>query len=186
MVVLSITTTTHHHGAYIGKTVLCMSFDYTQYFRGCFLLPSILLLCFLAYLTVIGVWIGRLLRKENKSKLLKERIISTVLSVVLIGFFCLMKIGHLCNGGIHLIREKEASAVQTIGVIEEIEYMNRFQFPSKLESEFKTDETYGVRFVIDGEQYYAIAKGSLKVGDNVEIEFLPQSRYVLSIRKTDI
>lgn len=163
-----------------------MKFDYIQYYRGCFILPIILLACFVIYLIGLGVGTLMVIRKHNITMFTKERIISIVLSVILVLFFCSMNISHLYNGGIYLYKENETSKIEALGIIENIEYMNQFQFPSKLASEYKTDEVNGVCFTIDGTQYYAIAKGELDVGDDVVVVFLPQSRYILSIHKTDI
>lgn len=175
-----------HCGVLTDKMETIMEFDYIQYYRGCFILPIILLSCFIIYLIVLIIGTLIVIRKHNIMMLTKERIISVVLSVILVLSFCSMNMGHLYNGGIHLYGENEDTAIETLGTIENIEYMNCFEFPSKLESEFKTDEINGVRITIDGVQYRAIAKGSLEIGDDVMLVFLPYSRYILAIYKTDI
>jgi len=163
-----------------------MEFSYFQYYRGCFVLPIILLVCFFGYLLVLSTETLITICKHHSMVFSKERIISIVLLVIMVLFFCSMNIGHLYNGGIYLYRENETSKIETLGTIENIEYMNQFQFPSKLASEYKTDEVNGVCFTIDGTQYRAIAKGALDVGDDVRVVFLPNSRYILSIHQTGL
>lgn len=107
-----------------------------------------------------------------------------VLVLLVCGFFLCMNVGRLLHGGIHLIYEREADAIELQGEISEIRGLGRFSFP-ELESEYGYGETNGVQFTIDGIECSAIVQGSLEVGDQVIVVYLPKSGYILSIAESE-
>lgn len=119
-----------------------------------------------------------------KSGLATQKAISRFIIVLLFSaFFLPMYAGILCHGGIHLMYEKEADAISMQGNITEIAGLGMFSFP-RLDSDYGYGDTHGVQFVINGEVCCAPTKGSLNTGDYVEILYLPNSKYILSIQKS--
>jgi len=154
-----------------------------MYYKGCLVVPLIILLIiFLSYIIGI-VTIGITISKTNAfPKVTLEKCLTIIIVLLISIFIVKLYLGYLVNGGIFLVSESEADAIVTTGVIDSIEDLNIFQF-NKLKSEYQTDEIAGVCFSIDGRQFYAIAKGSLKTGDEVIVTYLPKSAYILEICK---
>ena len=154
-----------------------MFFDYSQYVRGCLILPLIISLFFLVVLiSCIIQLVG--IRFDNRISYVD--IAKMVLTVSVCVFFLCMNIGRLLHGGIHLIYEREQDAIEIHGEITNISGPGRFSFP-EMKSDYGYGETNGVQFTINGIPCTAIVQGFLKVGDNVTVVYLPQSGYILSI-----
>ena len=111
-------------------------------------------------------------------------VINFLLVVTVCAFFLCTSVGRLLHGGIHLVYERESNVVEFQGEILEIKELGRCSFP-ELKSEYGHDEKNGVLFVIDGVECTAVTRGTLEVGDNVTVSYLPQSGYVLSITLND-
>ena len=105
-------------------------------------------------------------------------VIKSLLFILLFGFLLYINVGTILHGGIYLLNECEADAVEMQGHIEEIKDVEAYSFPN-LGSEYGIGQ--GVEFTIDGIQCTAILQGSLEVGDYVSVKYLPKSGYVLYI-----
>ena len=89
----------------------------------------------------------------------------------------------LINGGIYLCSEKEEDAIMGIGTIESICEPSK-NIPS-FKNSYNGHKRHGADVVIDGEEYFMITCEGFEVGDYVEIEYLPKSKFVLSIYKAE-
>ena len=92
-----------------------------------------------------------------------------------------LNIGYLTFGGIYLPKEKEDDAIILQGEISEIKELSRYEFPNPT----KYHELRGIQFTVNGVECAAPIKGSLEVGDTVEVVYLPKSGYVLSIQEIE-
>ena len=155
-----------------------MYFDYSWYVRGCLTWPGIRGLVCLLFLTTDILWcIRQILRK----KLTRDMVISSLLSILIVGFMLYLNAGILCNGGIYLLHEKESDAVEMrgdISAIRDAEEAEGYDFP-------KFSSGPVIQCTINDIKCIAIDTGSLQVGDYVLVRYLPKSRYVLYIDKID-
>ena len=159
-----------------------MHLEYTQYVRGCLIIPISVSLFALSMLISTA---SHFVTVMIKQKLSSRDVINLLLAVLVCSFFLCMNVGRLLHGGIHLIYERESNAVELQGEILEIKELGRYSFP-ELKTEYGYGETNGVQFVIDGVECTAVTRGTLEVGDNVTVTFLPQSGYILSITLNDV
>ena len=159
-----------------------MHFEYTQYVRGCLIIPiSVSLFALSMLISTASHFVTVMIRQKLSSRY----VINLLLAVLVCSFFLCMNVGRLLHGGIHLIYERESNAVELQGEILEIKELGRYSFP-ELKTEYGYGETNGVQFVIDGVKCTAVTRGTLEVGDNVTVTFLPQSGYILSITLNDV
>lgn len=158
-----------------------MHFEYTQYVRGCLIIPIFVSLFALSMLISTA---SHFVTVMIQQKLSSRDVINLLLAVLVCSFFLCMNVGRLLHGGIHLTYERESNAVELQGEILEIKELGRYSFP-ELKTEYGYGETNGVQFVIDGVECTAVTRGTLEVGDNVTVTFLPQSGYILSITLND-
>lgn len=159
-----------------------MHFEYTQYVRGCLIIPIFVSLFALSMLISAA---SHFVTVITQQKLSSRDVINLLLAVLVCGFFLCMNVGRLLHGGIHLTYERESNAVELQGEILEIKELGRYSFP-ELKTEYGYGETNGVQLVIDGVECTAVTRGILEVGDNVTVTFLPQSGYILSITLNDV
>ena len=92
--------------------------------------------------------------------------------------------GYLAHGGIYLIGEKEEAAIALQGEISDMEELADFSFP-RVKTQYEYEGYHGVQFTVNGVECAAPIKGSLEVGDTVEVVYLPKSGYVLSIQEIE-
>lgn len=120
-------------------------------------------------------------QKENRKLSFKGvlgRLAAAVMCLCVIGYYA----GPLFRGGLALLREQPVHAVTKTGTVEELR-----EQPWYYGSYYKLDEwaTPGWQVVINGETYRMMHHANLAKGDEVTIEVLPESRFVLSIVKTE-
>ncbi|MBQ2956171.1 MAG: hypothetical protein IJE08_06895 [Clostridia bacterium] len=146
-----------------------MEFAYSQYVYQCLILPLVIA-AGLCCASVSGVY--KVFRQVRKAQGLE--IMMGAAGIFLLAALAFMHIGVLRNGGIHLLTERETDAQAASGKIEKVQQLTEWQFYNK----------YGdaVSFEIDGERYHVFSLGNIEKGDDVEITYLPESRYVLSVR----
>ena len=159
-----------------------MYFNYEAYVLECLTLPAqeliftILLLFFL-------IWNIRSVDLPRGAS-----VVGILIGLWVCGFSC-MYFGQLHHGGIYLIKETEADAVQMQGYITRMEELGDFSLPI-IECDYYENPKYGdpngYEFTINGIQCTAPTNGSLKVGDYVEVEYLPKSGYILYIDKVAV
>lgn len=79
-----------------------------------------------------------------------------------------------------LVKEKEADAVSTQGVVQDIKGM---PFPDKYYLDGKV--VWSQYIIIDDTKYYCMTANYVEIGDSIEIKYLPTSRYILELEKLD-
>ena len=158
-----------------------MYFDYDGYVLGCLTLP-IQQLIFAVFAIVL------IILCKSWANLPRGATVLSIIAGLGIGVFACMYIGQLRHGGIYLYREIEADAVQMQGYITEIDELGIYSFPI-IECDYYENPKYGdpngYEFTINGILCTAPTNGSLKVGDYVEVEYLPKSGYILYIDKLE-
>lgn len=158
-----------------------MSFDYSLYFRGCFVLPIFYsLFSALIFVSIMLHVISTTVREGLSFKFLLPKILGMVICV----FLLCLNICRLLQGGVYLIVEQREDAVKINGIITNIDELGLFSFP-ELESEYDGNEHNGVIVNVSGVLCTAVTCGDFEVGDKVEIEYLPKSGYLLSIISTE-
>lgn len=162
-----------------------MNFDYNEYYMGCLWLPiSVLFFWILGLTPAVIKLITYVIKYHTMPQISPQKWVAIIMVLAIFSFFICLDGGRLINGGIYLISEKESDALSTIGTIDNIELMTRYEF-GELNSEYKVNEHNGVCFTIDGIQYRAIAMGTLEIGDKVEVTYLPKSSYILKIHRIE-
>ena len=154
-----------------------MLFDYSQYLRGCLVIPLFVSLFFLHFLLSI---LGRFLTTFVRGTVNLKEIVSLGIAVLVCAFFLCMNVGRLLHGGVHLFYERVSDAITVQGEISAINDLGRYSFP-EMKNEYGYEETNGVQFVIGEVVCTAPTNGVLDVGDYVTVTYLPQSSYILSI-----
>lgn len=160
-----------------------MQFFYERYYLECLIMALFILLITVYFIIHVGYW-GI---KSLKGKYLSRKDIFKCISlIVLFMFFLCVVCGHLAHGGIQLLNEKEKDSMIMQGDITEIKKLGIFSLP-RIECDYYEDlkfgDPQGYEFTINGIQCTAPAKGTLKVGDYVEVEYLPKSGYILYINE---
>ena len=158
-----------------------MQFEYVQYLKGCLLLPVAISIATLALFLpplfhfIVNIFARKMMLRDYGRFLF---------AILLCSIFLFINIGRLSHGGIKLINENESDAVEVSGKIIEINRLGRWAFP-ELNAEYNPRVPNGVQIVLDnGIVCTAITYGPFAIGDSVTMIYLPQSRYVLSIRNT--
>ena len=159
-----------------------MYFDYAGYVRECFDIPTKgLVLNFLGIITLIIIAFRKEIAFYGKRILLIFIFIGAIESIC-------QNVGQLYHGGIYLAEEVASDAVYMQGVIVEIKPLDIYSIPI-IECDYYNNPKYGdpngYVFSINGIQCTAPTNGSLQVGDYVEVTYLPKSRYILYIDKTE-
>ncbi len=161
-----------------------MQFSYSTYYHACLKAPlGIILFMICIFGLVAASFVKKIVTKRVKAL----DIVTNITVMCFCVFNICMNIGILAHGGIQLFSEKETDAVKIQGQIVSIEGLDMFSFPH-----FKTEYGYtqlkagngsanGVQFTIDGIRCQASTDGGFQVGDNVTVEYLPKSRFILSI-----
>lgn len=156
-----------------------MLFSYSNYYFHVFFLPVALGLFFSLLLTTSVFSLIKNKANESLEKIFVK--------ILFIGAICTTLISicakDLFNGGIYLYSEKETDAVVEIGTIESIKEPSK-AIPS-FKMPYKEHQRHGADVIIDGEQYFMVTCEGFEVGDYVEIEYLPKSKFVLSIYEAE-
>ena len=149
-----------------------MDFPYNQYLRSGLYIP----LATLVFVLGIAVfWIIKFLKTKERGlwAVVKGLVIPIIASILFLS-------GTLptLRYTIFLLKEKPEESVQSIGEVERIEdaiSSPRYYVP---------DEDKGIVRAsivrIDGNSYYFMTSNGLKIGDLIEVTYLPESRIVLS------
>ena len=102
------------------------------------------------------------------------RFLKTHIFVILFALFIVVP---SFKHGMHLFTEKEQDAIGDVGAITKITRTygnNKFTYEDK-------HSAFSSYVYIDGEKYYIMYIGDFNVGDEVEFEYLPKSKIILSI-----
>ena len=161
-----------------------MVFEYERYKLECLDLPASAVILYL--LPFLGIIFFVIIKMIIKRQITGQGSLAKILVLLFVGFLLGMNLGHLVNGGRYLWQEDKEEAVCTKGVITEIEELGIFSLP-RIECDYYEDlkfgDPQGYEFTINGIQCTAPAKGTLAVGDYVEVEYLPKSGYILYINE---
>ena len=139
-------------------------------------------LMFLGYAMV--VWMDQdngLLDEKPKLKFvvyLSGGVIAILFSLLLI----IINVNILRNGGFYLSMEKEWEAKQTGGIIEDVKEVS---LVNKGYPDNDNHYSRGTVVIVEGQRFYMMTSGNLKIGDRVIVKYLPKSKYVLEIEKSD-
>ena len=82
------------------------------------------------------------------------------------------------GGGLHLAYERPKAAVTVEGTVEAVKANSIW---SGIRYTAYGENTSGYTYVIDGQSFTGMAKGTLEPGDAVTVTYLPKSGFVLSI-----
>ncbi|MCH5316660.1 MAG: hypothetical protein J1E05_01670 [Eubacterium sp.] len=150
-----------------------MIYDYNVYLRQNCIVP----LC-LALFTLIW-FIGFLvsfLKEKNKKQL------KFILFFLIPAFLITINLFPLLRGGIYLLFEKETDQIQVSGKIEDTMEIDSYT-GQKYDTE--NNHGYGEIIVVNGEKYYLTTYGDFGVGDDVILDVLPRSGFVLKMERAD-
>ena len=155
-----------------------MKYEYSSYLRACFVAPFLesMFITFILIITIIYN-VKNIIEHKDAGKSLVAIMMITCIWILL----AVRDIGFLSHGGIHLIHEQEADAVEIKGTIESIVILDGRVFPET--NLYEKSESSGAQFIIDGVPCIAFTKGNFKVGDEVCVFYLPKSGYILSMNQ---
>ena len=136
-------------------------------------------------LCLLLVYSGKLLKKciqnrETHIKRILEAVLPFGMSVVMIIFAGIMP---LCNGGIYLLIENEEDSETLCGSIESIETVDDPLYGQTSAYEFVINNTVCTAIYVPTDK--SPAETPFKVGDYVEVHYLPRSGYILSIEEIE-
>lgn len=150
-----------------------MQFDYSQYYKVLTIGSLFYIVFFLVFILII---MFSSFKKNGQTVTLKNviRFLKTHILVILFSLFIIIP---SFKHGIHLFTEKEQDAIGDVGTITKITRTygnNKFTYEDK-------HSAFSSYVYIDGEKYYIMYIGDFNVGDEVEFEYLPKSKIILSI-----
>lgn len=156
-----------------------MIIDYSQYSQNYLVFPLFMSCMFCLLLVYSGNLLKKCIRnRENSLKKILEAVLPFGMSAVMIIFVGIIP---LFNGNIYLLIEKEEDAVTLCGVIKSIESVDDPLYGQTAAYEFVIDNTVCTAIYVPTKDFPA--ETSLKVGDHVEVFYLPRSGYILSIEE---
>ena len=147
-----------------------MVFDYDYIFRSICQTPLLIILC--SSVVFVKVLIELIKTKFQRSHPhFAFNIVACLIFVLVI-----LEIGGNMKHGIFLLKEGPSDAIECSGYIDSI-------YPTHLNDKFYLEElgrrVYGSYVVVDGKKLYFACSEELKVGDYVEVRYLPKSTVVL-------
>ena len=155
-----------------------MEFDYSTYYRADCIVPlSLFLFC-----GALFVYSFVSILKGEPITNLPDRF-GIVLLPLVACFLMIINAAHLSRGGLHLLFERESDQVQIEGIIEEtieIGSLGGSKYGAKYNNHGR-----GEAIIVNGEEYFLISYGELKVDDPIRLSVLPKSHFVLSLYKSD-
>ena len=151
-----------------------MKFEYNVYFKV-LVIASVFIMTF----SIIGILINIILLIKNNGFIkFDKRIMNYFISIIIFVFLFSIGFGPFKHG-IHLITEKETDKISVIGEVDCIKKtygINKYSYNNDVNS-------FAHHISIDGEVYYIMYIGDIKIGDKVEVEYLPKSKVILSINE---
>lgn len=157
------------------------SYDYEEYRNNNLKIPiiSVLILCLLFIMLTYNL-ISDITVLDTRQWLKAN--IPTCIFTVFVLFLAYRPIFLLKRGGIYLISEKETDAVKVYGIVEKTEKNNKL---SSVNFDFGNRDR-GEKIYINGKEYYIMISEDVKAGDNVEIDVLPKSKFILRLKKLTV
>ena len=150
-----------------------MKFEYNDYYKV-LVIASIFIMTFSLIAILINII---LLIKNNGYIKFDKRIIKYLVSIIVLAFFFSLGAAPFKHGR-HLITEKETDKINVIGEVDRIKKtygINKYSYNDV--------NSFARHISIDGEVYYIMYIGDIKIGDKVEVEYLPKSKVILSINE---
>lgn len=147
-----------------------MTFDYSVYFRQNCVVPLglagfCLIVCIIAFVSFF----------KDRGKHLDA---NGVVIIAIVLFLLSINLVPLFRGGIHLLYEKETDQIQVTGTIEKTMGIDFFT-GAKYDTE--NNNGNGEIIVVNGKKYYLMTYGDFGVGDDVVLDVLPRSGFVLKM-----
>ncbi len=150
-----------------------MKFEYNEYYRM-LVIGSICIMT----ISLIGILIDIILIIKNNGYIkFDKRIIKYLVSIIVHAFFFSLGAAPFKHGR-HLITEKETDKINVIGEVDRIK--NTYGINKYV---YKDENSFAYYIYIEGQEYYIMYIGDIKIGDKVEVEYLPKSKVILSINK---
>lgn len=156
-----------------------MKFRYNYYRKTLLIVPLFVIILILVMLFILSISI---FNGNNFTNLYLSKIIILLCLSISLSEFFIDSIGHL-KYGIFLLVQKPINSLKTTGEIEKIkELKNPFVHNYKYaRRDYETENSNAHLITISGKKYYFMIKGELKVGNKVEISYLPKSTIVLEV-----
>lgn len=153
-----------------------MSFSYFSYLLNNLMLP-VFALAFVAFpvCKMLGRIIGSLVRGERVEF---GDFSAVMMFILLIVLFAILANILISGGGLNLITERADDALTMEGTIETIESGTIWANPRYSAN---GEMSNGYTLTVDGVECFSMALGTLEVGDQVTVTYMPNSGYVLSI-----
>lgn len=149
--------------------------SYAYYFRVNAFVPLSFLLAavFLVFFTIVPVLFKLFRTSKNRA----QNIAYLLLSLPVVFVFVFIVARPLLSGGYRLFFENENDRLTGQGYVQEIiECVN-----SEHRYNLETGVTEGYNISINQEKYHIMYLDNIQVGDNVYIEYLPNSKFILRI-----
>lgn len=167
-----------------------VTYDYNVYFRQNCVVPIFFalfsLVLFIGSLAMIikdrgaNPILKTFFKKIEASQLTKA--ISSIIFLLIPLFLIIVNLFPLFRGGIYLLYEKEKDQIQISGTIE-----NTIEIDSYTGAFYDAENNhgYGEIIIVNGEKYYLTTYGDFGVGDDVILNVLPRSGFVLKMEREE-
>ncbi len=158
-----------------------MTFSYDKYYRQDCIVPLILILFCLIFMVKVIITMITKGTFDGLASFIKTNAFR-MLALTIFVFLITINSIHLSRGGIYLLFEDEQQSIQINGVIEQT-----YRIDSLTGSKYDVEQNHGRGevIVVNGKKYYLMTFGDLVVGDNVIIDVLPKSGFVLKCKKVN-
>ena len=150
-----------------------MKFPYSQYYK---ILTIGSLFYIMFFLICILFIMFSSFKRDGQITTLKNVVRFLISHISVISFAIFMVVPSFKHG-IYLFTEKESDALVNSGTITDITATygnNKFNYENK-------HSTHSSYVYIDDDKYYIMYIGDFNIGDEVEFEYLPKSKIILSI-----
>lgn len=167
-----------------------MIYDYNVYLRQNCIVP--LCLALFSLMLFIGS-LAMIIKDRGANPILKTffkeieaspltKAISSIIFLLMPLFLIIVNLFPLFRGGIYLLYEKEKNQIQISGTIE-----NTIEIDSYTGAFYDVENNHGNGevIVVNGEKYYLTTYGDFGVGDDVILNVLPKSGFVLKMERAD-
>ena len=148
-----------------------MTFELSQYSR--IVVGSVFVIFWFALILIVSIIC--LLKTVNREDKVKNSFITLAMLLVLLSAIQSYT-PTFKNGGMAFLKEKNSEPLVCYGTIESITESSEL---------LPRHHGFGSDIVIDGVTYIAAEEGDFKVGDEVELHYLKNSKFVLEINKIE-
>lgn len=152
-----------------------MTFAYSSYLLNNLILP----IFGLAFIAIpMFKFISNIIMAKLKGESVSLGDTRMVILPILLALLAVILAGILFRGGVHLIYERADDAVTIQGTIEEIDTCSIVEGPQYT---VNGERSNGYEITVDGVTCTSMALGTLEVGDEVTVTYMPNSGFILSI-----